>query len=142
MCTVPRILNRIYGKVFDGVNAKGGVSKWIFNKAVHDKTQNLLTKGEFTHKVYDKIFAKVKELFGGNLRVMVTASAPISGEVLTFFKVALGIHIYEVYGQTETNGPATCTIPADPTSGHVGGVFPAMKLRLRDVVEMSYLSTD
>lgn len=73
---------------------------------------------------------------------MVTASAPISGEVLTFFKIALGIHIYEVYGQTETNGPATCTLPSDPTAGHVGGVFPAMKLRLRDVPEMGYLASD
>lgn len=44
---------------------------------------------------------------------MLSASAPISSEVLTFYKLALGIHVYEVYGQTETNGPATCTHPDD-----------------------------
>jgi len=73
---------------------------------------------------------------------MLTASAPISGEVLTFFKVAFGIHIYEAYGQTETFGPATFTMRSDPTAGHVGGLMPCMKIMLRDVVEMNYLSTD
>jgi long-chain acyl-CoA synthetase len=39
-------------------------------------------------------------------------------------------------------GPATMTLPGDPTPGHVGGPFPTMKIRLKDVVEMGYLSTD
>lgn len=73
---------------------------------------------------------------------MVTASAPISGEVLNFFKLALGMHIFEVYGQTETGGPATATVRQDPTPGHVGGCSTTMKLRLKDVPEMQYLSTD
>lgn len=73
---------------------------------------------------------------------MVTASAPISGEVLTFFKIALGIHIYEVYGQTESNGPITATLPWDPTAGHVGGLISSCAVRTRDVPEMGYLSTD
>lgn len=42
LATVPRILNRVHGKVFDGVNQKGGITKWLFNKAVNDKTQNLV----------------------------------------------------------------------------------------------------
>jgi long-subunit acyl-CoA synthetase (AMP-forming) len=37
-------------------------------------------------------------MFGGNLRVMITGSAPISGEVLNFFKCSLGIHVWEAYG--------------------------------------------
>ena len=56
---------------------------------------------------------------------------------MTFFKVALGVHIMEAYGQTETYGPATITIRKDPTAGHVGGVMPTMKIRLREVAEMS-----
>ena len=56
---------------------------------------------------YDRIFGKVRDIFGGNIRAMVTASAPIAGDVLQFFKIALGIHVHEVYGQTENTGPAT-----------------------------------
>ena len=39
--TVPRILNRIHGKVMDGVNQAGGFKKWAFEKAVRDKIYNL-----------------------------------------------------------------------------------------------------
>jgi long-chain acyl-CoA synthetase len=98
-CSVPRILNRVHAKIMDGVNSAGGFKKYLFNKAVADKTYNLMNKGQFTYKVYDAVvFKKVRELFGGNLKFLITASAPISGEVLTFFKIALGIHVYEVYG--------------------------------------------
>lgn len=142
-CTVPRILNRVHGKIFEGIGKASGFKQWMFNKAVADKTYYLMNKGAFKHSVYDRVvFNKVSDLFGGNLRFMITASAPISGEVLTFFKIALGIHIYEVYGQTECGGPATLTMPQDPTAGHVGGLIPTCKIRLRDVVEMGYLATD
>ena len=142
MATVPRILNRVHGKIIDGVNQSGGFKKWIFDKAIRDKLHYLETQNSLTHSTYDRLFGKVRDIFGGNLRVLVTASAPIAGDVLQFFKVTLGIHIYEVYGQTETCGPATFTHPGDPTAGHVGGCFPGFKVRLRDVPEMGYLATD
>lgn len=70
------------------------------------------------------------------------ASAPISGDVVDFFKIALSMHIYVVYGQTELNGPATSTLPGDTTSGHVGGPINTSKIRLRDVIELGYSHTD
>ena len=74
---------------------------------------------------------------------MISASAPISPEVLTFYKIALGIHVYECYGQTEVCGPATLTHPSDnQSSGTVGGPVPAVRVRLRDCPELGYLSTD
>jgi long-chain acyl-CoA synthetase len=92
---------------------------------------------------YDKIvFGKIKQQFGGNVRFMLSASAPVSAEVLQFYKLALGIHVYEVYGQTENNGPASATHPLDKAGGSVGGIIPSMKVRLRDVPELGYLSTD
>lgn len=129
--------------VMAGVNAAGGVKKTLFEKAIRDKTFYLNNNKTFTHKLYDKIvFSKVKNVFGGNIKIMITASAPIAADVLTFFKIALGIHIYECYGQTEMCGPATLTLPQDPTAGHVGGCVGSAKLRLRDVPEMGYFSTD
>ena len=73
---------------------------------------------------------------------MICGASPISPEVLTFYKLALGMHVYEVYGQSETNGPATLTHPRDRTSGHVGGVLPSMRIRLRDLPEMGYGAGD
>ena len=44
------------------------------------------------------VFGKIKQQFGGNLRFMLSASAPVSADVLQFYKLTLGIHVYEVYG--------------------------------------------
>jgi len=73
---------------------------------------------------------------------MVTGSAPIAADVLNALKVIFSAPIREGYGQTETSAPATLTHPFDPTSGHVGGPISSVKIRLRDIPEMEYLSTD
>jgi long-chain acyl-CoA synthetase len=89
----------LYSKINDGVNATGGMKKWLFDKAVATKTENYLTNGDLSHGLYDKlVFSKIRAVLGGRVRVMLTASAPISGDVLTFFKIAMGIHVYECFG--------------------------------------------
>ena len=101
-----------------------------------------MTKGIRYHKCYDKIiFKKIRAKFGGNLKVLICGSAPISPEISIFFQVALSIHLADVYGQTEC-GPVCITHPKDLTTAHSGGLFPINKLRLRDCPELEYLSTD
>lgn len=47
-----------------------------------------LKQNYFKHRFYDKlVFDKMKNAFGGRVRVMVTSSAPISRDVLDFIKV-------------------------------------------------------
>jgi long-chain acyl-CoA synthetase len=49
--------------------------------------------------LYDAIiFKKIKSIFGGRVRIMVTGSAPISAEVLDFMKIACCCPIIEGYG--------------------------------------------
>jgi len=73
---------------------------------------------------------------------MVTGSAPISVDVLNFLKVCFCCPILEGYGQTESSAAATISLPNDKESGHVGGPLPCLKMRLADLPEMEYLSTD
>ncbi len=114
----------------------------MFNKGIESKQSYLESEGAFSHKFYDSIvFKAVRAKFGGNLRVLVTGSAPISPEIMAFFKVALSIHVYEAYGQTE-GGPSTLTLPEDPTNGHCGGPTSVTKIRLKDLPEMQYMTTD
>lgn len=83
----------------DTVNAAGGMKAWLFHRGLDTKAYNLANKGSFTHTFYDTVvFKKIRNQFGGNLRIMITASAPIAGEVLNFYKLALGIHVHEAYG--------------------------------------------
>lgn len=73
---------------------------------------------------------------------MVTGSAPIAAEVLSFLKCVFGCPILEGYGLTETSAPISLTSLSDATSGHVGGPLVSVKVRLRDIPEMNYLTTD
>ena len=99
MATVPRILSRIYAKVYEGVTTKGGVTEWLFNKAVNAKVENYDRNGDLHHALYDKIiFAKVRNLFGGNIKKMVSGSAALDPKILKFFRIALSIPVFEGYG--------------------------------------------
>lgn len=73
---------------------------------------------------------------------MVTGSAPITAEVLEFLKVCFCCPILEGYGQTECTAACSIQLPEDPTSGHVGGPLPCVKMRLADLPDLGYLSTD
>lgn len=73
---------------------------------------------------------------------MVTGSAPISAEVLNFLKVCFCAPIHEGYGQTESSAASCITSAFDPEAGHVGGPLSCIRIRLRDIPEMQYLSTD
>ena len=73
---------------------------------------------------------------------MVTASAPIDTAVLEFLKICFGAPIIEAYGLTESGGATTGTWINDNISGTVGGPGRTSKLRLRDVPDMNYFSTD
>ena len=115
----------------------------MFNKALTSKLYYLENGCHYTHKFYDKVvFGKIKNLTGGNVRMMITGSAPIAGDILNFLKVVFGCPIVEGFGQTETSAPASLTGFNDPKSGHVGGPLTCIKMRLRDIPEMQYLSTD
>ena len=79
---------------------------------------------------------------GGRVNKMCTASAPLSGEVLNFLKIAFCCDLREGYGMTETCGASFGTFEGDPLAGHVGGPMANVKIRLRDIPEMNYLHTN
>ena len=68
-------------------------------------------------------------------RVAVTAAAPIPVEILQFFR-ALGLPLSEMYGLSESSGPATWE-PERVRLGTVGHAIPGLELRLRDDGEVS-----
>lgn len=141
--SVPRLYNRIYGILKNKFNASGGCKTWLANRAVESKLHYLQQSASYTHGCYDKlVFRKVCDVLGGEVRMMISGSAPIDKQVLEFFKVCFCCPVLEGYGLTETSGGASVTFPDDPVAGHVGGPLPCVKWRIKDVPEMEYLSTD
>lgn len=55
-----------------------GVKKTITEWAIQKKLTNLSGYAQYTHTVYDRlVFNKFREALGGNVRHMMTGSAPI-----------------------------------------------------------------
>ncbi|KAL3071337.1 hypothetical protein niasHS_017194 [Heterodera schachtii] len=110
---VPRVLNRIYDKVFGEAN-KSVFTRLLFDAAVGLKTRELNNWIVRNNSLLDQIvFKKVREAFGGRVKLMVTGSAPLSETVLTFMRCATGAVVCEGYGQTECVAAATgeCVAP-------------------------------
>uniref|UniRef100_A0A8C5J109 Long-chain-fatty-acid--CoA ligase n=1 Tax=Junco hyemalis TaxID=40217 RepID=A0A8C5J109_JUNHY len=138
---VPRLLNRVYDKIQSGANTP--VKKFLLNFAVFMKTAEIKQGIIRNDSIWDKVvFKKIQETMGGRVRIMVTGAAPISPSVLTFLRAALGCQIFEGYGQTECSAGSTFSMPGDWTTGHVGAPLACNIIKLDDVEEMSYFSSN
>ena len=88
----------------------------------------------------DRAFVQIKETFGGSIKAMMVGSAPISPEILHYFKVTLGAYIVQGYGATETCGVSTVQTHDDPSSDNVGPNLPCCQVKLVDVPEMDLVA--
>uniref|UniRef100_A0A452IXR9 Long-chain-fatty-acid--CoA ligase n=1 Tax=Gopherus agassizii TaxID=38772 RepID=A0A452IXR9_9SAUR len=139
--TVPRLLNRISDKIQSG--AQNPLKRVLLNFALARKLDEVKKGILRNDSIWDKmIFKKVQETMGGQVRIMVTAAAPISPSVLTLLRGALGCQIFEAYGQTECAAGCTFTVPGDCTTGHVGAPLPCNIIKLEDVADMNYFSSN
>mmetsp|Transcript_6763 Transcript_6763/g.9834 ORF Transcript_6763/g.9834 Transcript_6763/m.9834 type:complete len:575 (+) Transcript_6763:30-1754(+) len=144
LLVVPRVLNKIYDKIISGIEVAGGFKKKLFYSALSTKTARL-QRGQLQHGLYDKlIFNKIKAALGmDHVRLMVSGSAPLAGNIMIFFRCMLGIPVLEGYGQTEGAAGATLGHVEDMASvGNVGGPLDSCEILLMDVPDMGYFSSD
>ncbi|KAM4035239.1 long-chain-fatty-acid--CoA ligase 6 isoform 1-T1 [Anomaloglossus baeobatrachus] len=137
---VPRLLNRMYDKIFS--QADTPVKRWILEFASRRKDAEVRRGVVRNNSLWDKLlFNKVQSSLGGRVRMIVTGAAPASPTVLGFLRAALGCQVYEGYGQTECTAGCTFTTPGDWTSGHVGAPLPCNYIKLVDVEDMNYFAS-
>lgn len=75
----------------------------------------------------DRLLGQVRSMVGlDRCEVAVTTAAPISVDVLEFFR-SLGVPISELYGLSEATGPVSWD-PADPVAGDVGRALPGVEV--------------
>ncbi|KAJ2027514.1 medium-chain fatty acid-CoA ligase faa2 [Coemansia sp. S16] len=137
---VPRIFNRIHDQVWAQVKAKGGVASTLFNHAYNAKKENL-RHGSNKHWLWDRlVFNTVCQKFGGNLRLIISGSAPISSDVLDFMRIAFSATVLEGYGMTESSGPCGISLPTNIQAGNVGCALGNCMYKLISVPEMNYVA--
>ncbi|HEY2319353.1 MAG TPA: long-chain fatty acid--CoA ligase [Solirubrobacteraceae bacterium] len=77
----------------------------------------------------ERLYSRVRGLFGGNIRRAVTGAAPIASEILEFF-YACGVPVLEGWGMTETTGVGTVCTLEHVRFGTVGRPLPGVEIRI------------
>ena len=100
--SVPRIFEKIYAKVTSAVPSEA-LAKMV----------QAAEQGD------EQMFAEVRALFGGRMRICLSGAAPIAPEILRFFHAA-GVPVYESYGLSESAAVGTVNTPGATRIGTVG----------------------
>jgi long-chain acyl-CoA synthetase len=139
--SVPRIFEKIYTAATSGMEKEGGLKKAIFDwsikvgakmrEAEHEgRKPGFLLQRQYAFA--DKqVLSKIRNLFGGRVRLAVSGAAPINPEILRFFDAA-GVLVLEGWGMTETSTAATISTPEDFKVGTIGKPFPGCEVKIAD----------
>ena len=141
--SVPRVYNKIYGALKQRFNSVTGCKKWLLDRGINSKMAALHANGEVRSSCYDMLlFGKAAAMLGGNVRAMLTGSAPIDKQVIDFLKICFSCTIVEGYGLTESAAAGCVMRTEDMVTGHVGGPTEITKFRIKDLPDMNYMTTD
>ncbi|KAK1263116.1 hypothetical protein QJS04_geneDACA022335 [Acorus gramineus] len=147
MTAVPAILDRVRDGVRKKVDAKGGLSKKLFEIG-YDRRLSAINGSWFGAWGLEKIlwdfivFRKVRAVLGGNIRFLLCGGAPLSADTQRFINICLGAPIGQGYGLTETCAGGSFTEYDDTSVGRVGAPLPCSFVKLIDWAEGGYRVTD
>ncbi len=134
MSVVPRLLEKVYDKIYDTGSSAGGLKSKIFHWAL----ENIEKKKTYTgptglkDRIADKlVFSKWRDAMGGNIITLVSGSAPLSNRLNLIFQNA-GIRILEGYGLTETSPVISVNSFEHFKIGSVGTILDNLEVKIAD----------
>ena len=140
MSAVPRVLERMYDKIYSSGNHKPWLARRIFRWAVVLARKYKIQNHERTwwynqkHKLADRlVYSKIRQTIGGNFDIVVSGAASIQPRLASFFS-ALGIPVYEGYGLTETSPvlAVSCREKNGREAGTVGFPLPGIEVKITE----------
>lgn len=137
--TVPRLLEKVYEKIYSTGDGLTGMKRKIFFWALaltddfdYDKKYGGLAGVQ--RNLADKlVFSKWREALGGNVKGILSGAAPLPPKIARVFSAA-GIPIREGYGLTETS-PGLCFgrfREGGAKIGCIGPILPGIKVIIDD----------
>jgi long-chain acyl-CoA synthetase len=144
-CGVPRVFDKVYKVIMGGVEEGGCAKGMAFSRALSVTTELVRVEGGARDEFWDeKVWKKICEEKLGldQVRYIITGAAPCPPYLMEFLKVLIGCPVIQGYGMTETAAAATIMNIKDVTTGHNGAPLPCNEIKLVDVDEMDYRSTD
>lgn len=137
LISVPRIYERVYGKIQDGLKAKSAIAKMLFNSAVnvgwkkfeYEQGRASWSPSLLMWPLLNKLVAsKVLEKLGGEMSLAICGGAALSAEVARLF-IGLGLPLLQGYGLTESSPVITVNRPKDNIPSSIGSVLPGTEIR-------------
>jgi long-chain acyl-CoA synthetase len=129
IASVPRIYEKVFGRIYDGVASAGLLKRLIFHWSMEAGRSVVaqLYLGQtptgwkgFRYGIARKlVFDKIAARLGGRLRLAVSGGAPLGAKIMEFFWI-VGLPILEGYGLTETSPVITINRFGEVVPGCVG----------------------
>ncbi|MBS9775839.1 MAG: AMP-binding protein [Fusobacterium sp.] len=124
LVAVPRLFDMIHKKIMMKID-ESKVAKFIFKLAEKINSE----------RFSKKIFKKVGDEFGGNLKIFVSGGSKLSAKLVKDFKT-LGLKIVEGYGMTETTAMVSYTPMHDIVPSCAGQVVKDVEVKIADDKEI------
>lgn len=144
MAVVPRVLEKAHAKTLDAVRQGSAARRRLFRWAERTGWKHASHRLEgrstpvrlrFSHALADRLVsAKVRARFGGNVKYLISGSAPLSPEIAEFF-YAMGLPVYEGYGLTETSPVISVNYPGAVRLGTVGPVLQGVEVSFAEALD-------
>ena len=135
--SVPRLLEKVYGKILEKVTQITGFQKklanWSLSLAENYQVgakQSILNNTQL-RLANTLVFRKWRAALGGRVKYIIAGGAAVSGDLVNVFTAA-GINILQGYGLTETSPVITFNRPNRNRPGTVGEVLPGVEVRIAD----------
>lgn len=143
MLSVPALTGNFMRKIQDGINAKGGIAKFLFNNGIkagekfygngYNKPNIFVRMWKYPiYKLADAIvFKKIRKIFGNNFKFFVGGGAQLDIKQQFFFN-ALGVPVYQGYGLSEASPIISVNTSYAHKFGSSGGVLTGIKAKIVD----------
>ncbi|MDA8127240.1 MAG: long-chain fatty acid--CoA ligase [Betaproteobacteria bacterium] len=138
LISVPRIYERMYSRIQDGLEKKGRAAQFLFGVAVRvgwrrfgrGQGRASASPGLLLWPLLDKrVAAKVTEKLGGRLRFAISGGAALSPEIAHVF-IGLGVPIIQGYGLTEASPVVCVNRPESNVPSSIGLPLPGVEVKI------------
>lgn len=139
--SVPRIFEKAHAKILSEVEKQKPAVRRLFSWACEVGRRRLeYVLGDrpvparlaAQHALADRlVFRRVREAFGGRVRMMITGAAPTAPAILEFFW-SVGLPVYEAYGMTEATVITHINRPGAVKLGTVGRAIAPIECRIAE----------
>ncbi|KXH81479.1 AMP-dependent synthetase/ligase [Chryseobacterium kwangjuense] len=139
MTVVPRLVEKVYDKIYNTGSSAGGLKSKIFFWALNliSKKKTISKPSGLQEIIADKlVFSKWREGLGGEIVTLVSGSAALSSRLNMLFQNA-GIPILEGYGLTETSPVISVNSFEKMKVGTVGIPLDNLKVKIQEDGEIT-----